>query len=65
MKNKKLENPRKITMIIKILVKNVLFSIAKISKKLYPDADVDYYDKTLVNTSTISSKFNSISDLLK
>ena len=45
---------------IKILVKNVLFSIAKISKKLYPDADVDYYDKTLVNTSTISSKFNSV-----
>ena len=45
---------------IKILVKNVLFSIAKISKKLYPDADVDYYDKTLINTSTISSKFNSV-----
>ena len=45
---------------IKILVKNVLFSTAKISKKFYPDAHLDYPDKSLVDSSKISSKFDSV-----
>ena len=31
----------------KILVKNVLFELAKVLKKIYPTADVDYPDYTL------------------
>ena len=45
---------------IKILVKNVLFSTAKISKKFYPDSDLDYTDKSLVDSKKISSKFSSV-----
>ena len=45
---------------IKILVKNVLFSTAKISKKFYPDADLDYPDNSLVDLKKISSKFTSV-----
>ena len=45
---------------IKILVKNVLFSTAKISKKFYPDADLDYPDKSLVDSKRVSSKFSSV-----
>jgi len=45
---------------VKILVKNVLFSTAKISKKFYPDADLDYPDKSLVDSKKISSKFSSV-----
>ena len=45
---------------IKILVKNVLFSTAKISKKFYPDADLDYPDKSLVDSKKISSRFSSV-----
>tara|TARA_B100000029_G_scaffold88469_1_gene78329 strand:+ start:6428 stop:7405 length:978 start_codon:yes stop_codon:yes gene_type:complete len=45
---------------VKILVKNVLFSTAKISKKLYPDADLDYPDKSLVDSKKVSSKFPSV-----
>ena len=45
---------------IKILVKNVLFSTAKISKKFYPEAHLDYIDKSLVDSKKISSKFNSV-----
>ncbi len=45
---------------IKILVKNVLFSTAKISKKFYPDSDLDYPDKSLVDSKKISSKFSSV-----
>ena len=44
----------------KILVKNVLFSTAKISKKFYPDADLDYPDKSLVDSKRVSSKFSSV-----
>ena len=33
---------------IKIFVKNVLFSTAQVSKKFYPNADLDYPDKTLL-----------------
>ena len=45
---------------IKISVKNVLFSTAKISKKFYPDADLDYPDKSLVDSKRVSSKFSSV-----
>ena len=38
----------------KIVVKNVLFELAKVLKKLYPNADVDYPDLTLKS----SSKYN-------
>ena len=45
---------------IKIVVKNVLFSAAKISKKFYPDSDLDYPDTTLDNIDNISSKFSTV-----
>ena len=45
---------------IKIVVKNVLFSTAKISKKFYPDADLDHPDKSLVESKKLSSKFSSV-----
>tara|TARA_B100001996_G_scaffold319218_1_gene262986 strand:+ start:1062 stop:2045 length:984 start_codon:yes stop_codon:yes gene_type:complete len=45
---------------IKIFVKNVLFSTAQISKKLYPEADLDYPDKSLVESKKLSSKFSSV-----
>ena len=45
---------------ISIIVKNVLFSTAKISKKFYPSADLDYPDKTLSNSKKIFSKFTSV-----
>ncbi len=45
---------------IKILVKNVLFSTAKICQKFYPHADLDYPDKTLDDSSKISSQFDSV-----
>ena len=45
---------------IKILVKNTLFSAAKISKKFYPDADLDYPDKSLVDSKELLSEFPSV-----
>tara|TARA_B100001029_G_C15000777_1_gene417935 strand:+ start:48 stop:1031 length:984 start_codon:yes stop_codon:yes gene_type:complete len=45
---------------IKILVNNVLFSTAKISIIFYPDADLDYPDKSLVDSKKISSKYPSV-----
>ena len=45
---------------IRILVKNVLFTTAKVSKKFYPDAHLDYPDKTIVASSDISSKFDGV-----
>ena len=45
---------------IKVLVKNVLFSTAKICQKFYPYADLDYPDKTLDNLSKISSQYDSV-----
>jgi len=45
---------------IKIFVENVLFSTAKISKKFYPNSDLDYPDKSLVDSKKISSKFSSV-----
>ena len=45
---------------IKILVKNVLFSTAQISKKFYPSADLDYPDVSVVDSTSISNKYNSV-----
>ena len=45
---------------IKILVKNVLFSIAKVSKKFYPEADIDLLDKSLTDATKISDKFKTV-----
>ena len=43
-----------------IVVKNVLFSTAKISKKFYPLADLDYPDKSIVEIKKIRSKYTSV-----
>ena len=45
---------------IKIIVKNVLFSTAKITKKFYPDADVDYPDISLKESKKLKSKYSSV-----
>ena len=45
---------------LSIVVKNVLLSIAEVSKKFYPDADIDYPDQTLIETNKLSSNFNSV-----
>ncbi len=41
-----------------IVVKNVLFDLAKITKKLYPKADLDYLDSSLSKPD--KSKFNNV-----
>ena len=43
-----------------VVVKNVLFSIAEVSKKFYPDADIDYPDQTLTESSKLTSNFDSV-----
>ena len=45
---------------LSIVVKNVLFSVAQISKKFYPNADIDYPDQTLQETGKFSSNFDSV-----
>ncbi len=45
---------------IKIFVKNVLFSTAKVTKKLYPFADLDYLDSSLNAVTKTSSKYKSV-----
>ena len=47
--------PKKIQ---KIIVKNVLFSLAQVLKKIYPDADIDYPDFTL--KAAIKNKYKSV-----
>ena len=42
--------------LLKIIVKNVLFELAIILKKIYPNADIDYPDLTLKKPS--SKKIN-------
>ena len=42
----------------KIIVKNVLFELAKSLKKIYPDADIDYPDLSLKSPSKKS--YNSV-----
>ena len=43
-----------------IVVKNVLFSVAEISKKFYPNADVDYPDQSLQEIDEINSDFKTV-----
>ena len=45
---------------IRIVVKNVLLTCAKISKKFYPLADLDYPDNSIVASKKISSKYTSV-----
>ncbi len=45
---------------LKIVVKSVLFTAAKITKKFYPKADLDYPDSSLVSFESISSNFQSV-----
>ena len=42
----------------KIIVKNVLFELAKVLKKMYPLADIDYPDKSV--KSPLKKKFFSV-----
>ena len=42
----------------KIIVKNVLFELAKVLKKIYPNADIDYPDLTL--KKPIKKKFKNV-----
>ena len=42
----------------KIIVKNVLFELAKVLKKMYPSADIDYPDFTLINPN--KKKYKSV-----
>ena len=44
----------------KIIVKNVLFAAAQVSKKFYPDAHLDYPDKSLLDFNKIITKFSSV-----
>ena len=41
-------------------VKNVLFSIAQISKKFYPNSDLDYLDKSLTDNKKVLSKYKTV-----
>ena len=52
---KKLEKnlPKKVK---KIIVKNVLFELAKVLKKMYPDSDIDYPDLSLKLSTKIKYK---------
>ena len=54
---KKLEKflPKKVK---KIIVKNVLFELAKVLKKMYPDADIDYPDLSL--KSPTKTRYKSV-----
>ena len=48
-----------------IVVKNVLLSIAEVSKKFYPDADIDYPDQTLIEIKKHSSKISTLLHLVR
>ncbi len=56
---KNLENylPKNCT---KIITQNVLYLVAEISKKFYPEADLDYLDTSLTDVKKISSKYPSV-----
>ena len=41
-----------------IIVKNVLFSVAEISKKFYPNADIDFPDQSLQETGKLVQNSN-------
>ena len=45
---------------IKIIVKNVLFTVAKISKLFYPEADIDQIDRSLQFAEKLSDKYPDV-----
>ena len=45
---------------IKIIVDNVFFAVAKISKLFYPDGDIDHLDKYLQNSSNVKNKYPEV-----
>ena len=45
---------------IKIDVKNVLFAVTQASKMFYPDADIDYPDKTLIDSEKIKNLYPNV-----
>ena len=44
----------------KIIVKNVLFTVAKISKLFYPEADLDQIDRSLQSADKLSHKYHDV-----
>jgi len=44
----------------KIIVKNVLFTVAKVSKLFYPEADIDQVDRSLQHAEKLSDKYPGI-----
>ena len=49
----------------KIIVKNVLFTVAKVSKLFYPEADIDQIDRSLQSADKLFHKYNEILQQLK
>ena len=45
---------------LKIIVKNVLFSSAKVSKLFYPESDFDYLDQTLISSEELKGKYINV-----
>ena len=45
---------------LKIIVKNVLLSSAKVSKLFYPDSDMDYLDSSLTLSDKIKNKYVNV-----
>ncbi len=45
---------------IKIVVQNVLYSTAKISKKFYPQAHIDFHDKSLIESKKLLKKYKTV-----
>ena len=44
----------------KIIVKNVLFTVAKVSKLFYPEADIDQIDRSLQSADKLSHKYPDV-----
>ena len=42
---------------IKIIVNNVLLSVAKVSKLFYPESEFDHLDQTLISSEQIKDKY--------
>jgi len=49
------------TKCVKVVVKDVLYSVAKVAKLFYPRADMDYPDMNLVELSQLKEKYENIS----
>ena len=42
---------------IKLNVKNILFSVTKVSKMFYPKADIDYPDSNLIQSNEVKKNY--------